>query len=270
MYCGCLELGNGKVDVRYLVNRHWHEITWMHHFAKLSQQAIRGNPTCFWYSGPSAGSPLWEQISTDSLGADRVAVAGRTPEPGTGYAGYAGNAGYAGTGAGESSSPVSEGLDSMCGFGELLRGAGPAPAGVPPVVGFYHVSTVGDRWIKTVRRQLSLLRFSATHYAVDKVVVGISGHFADVVPSIAELLEREHREFKNTTSAGGEGGAGGEEGSGPKWEFVDHERRQTYRDLGGSYIAREVPTLQLMFEYCAKEEHSHHWVRLCKYRTLRK
>jgi hypothetical protein len=57
-------------------------------------------------------------------------------------------------------------------------------------VGFYHVSTVGDRWIKTVRRQLSLLRFSGTHNAVKKIVVGASGYFSDVVPSIAEMLER--------------------------------------------------------------------------------
>jgi len=28
---------------------------------------------------------------------------------------------------------------------------------------------VGDRWIKTVRRQLRLLRFSPTHHAVEKV-----------------------------------------------------------------------------------------------------
>jgi hypothetical protein len=106
---------------------------------------------------------------------------------------------------------------------------GDKEAGEIEIVGFYHVSTVGDRWIKTVRRQLSLLRFSGTHNAVRtivvgasvcvcvcvcvcintlslsspyarrfsgthnavrKIMVGASGYFSDVVPSIAEMLER--------------------------------------------------------------------------------
>ena len=102
---------------------------------------------------------------------------------------------------------------ALCGFSEFLSKSGQAVPQVPPIVGFYHVSTgrdlqfrsystfacccsqrlllicasclasfawgaplndteicaVGDRWIKTVRRQLSLLRLSLTHRAVEKV-----------------------------------------------------------------------------------------------------
>ena len=42
-------------------------------------------------------------------------------------------------------------------FGGLVRGV--------------EIWAVGDRWIKTVRHQLSMLRFSPTHRAVEKVTV---------------------------------------------------------------------------------------------------
>lgn len=62
-----------------------------------------------------------------------------------------------------------------------------------------------------------------------QVVVGTSGHFSDVVPSIAEMLEAsltaEERESW---------------GEAHKFEFIDHNLKQKYRDLGGSHVAREV------------------------------
>lgn len=89
--------------------------------------------------------------------------------------------------------------------------------------------TVGDRWIKTVRRQLTLLRFSNTHHAIQKVVVGTSGHFADVVPSIATIIEQDKTDEQRKLW-----------GDHHKFEFIDHNLKHMYRDLGGSYVAREV------------------------------
>ena len=208
-----LQNTRAKISIFDLTNKHWQQISWMHRFHKLSALNSRGNPSCYWYNGPLAGTPEWDRIST--------------VEP------------HTGTGTDE---------DTMCGFSDLLRNAS-AGQGIPPVVGFYHVSTVGDRWIKTVRRQLSLLRFSHTHHAVQKVVVGTSGHFADVVPSIASMMEQNKTDEEL-----------GMWGDHHKFEFVDHNLKQMYRDLGGSYVAREVPTLQLMYEHCSKDDHAHHWV----------
>ena len=123
-------------------------------------------------------------------------------------------------------------------------------------------------------------------------MVGTSGHFSDVVPSIAEMLE--------ATLTAQERESWGE---GHKFEFIDHNVKKKYRDLGGSHVAREVlhnhrvqclqdlasfssqvvmvmsetdvvfssitfvhvgcqvPTLQLMFEHCSNPDHAHHWVR---------
>lgn len=66
--------------------------------------------------------------------------------------------------------------------------------------------------------------------AVDKIVVGTSGHFADVVASLADMLER------NKTAEQAE-----QWGPRHKFEFVDHNREHKYLHLGGSHIAREVP-----------------------------
>ena len=63
-----------------------------------------------------------------------------------------------------------------------------------------------------------------------QIVVGTSGHFSDVVPSLAQIIEQnikaEEREAVGTRH---------------KFHFVDHSLKQKYRALGGSHIAREVP-----------------------------
>jgi hypothetical protein len=64
---------------------------------------------------------------------------------------------------------------------------------------------------------------------VDKIVVGASGHMADVVASLTDMLE------SNKTAANS-----AQSGHGHKFEFVDHNEKQKYLDLGGSHIAREV------------------------------
>ena len=232
MHCGKWQLPSGwlpdhpdsaraPVNVQHLVNKHWHQIPWMHHRDKLSRLNTHGVASCYWYSGPLADTPEWQRVSWDHLAP--------TQEDGLGHE-----------------------EDGLCGFSSLLMPGvmgGVATQAIPDVVGFYHVSTVGDRWIKTVRRQLSLLRFSPIHNVVRKVVVGTSGHFSDVVPSLAHMLEQ------NKTIAESQ-----RWGDHNKFEFVDHNTKKLYRDLGGSHVAREVPTLQLMFEHCVQDEHAHHWV----------
>ena len=216
------------LEAEALLNKPWADAPWLHGHNHLARLNTRGNPSCFWYSGPLAGTPEWQQISS--------AI-------GEGY-----------SVSGSSASPAG----CMCGLGEFLSGgrgalalknAAGSPMPAPHVVGFYHVSTVGDRWIKTARRQLALLRFSKTHHAVDKIVVGTSGHFADVVGSLAQMMEN------NKTAA-----ERARWGDAHKFNFVDHSRKQKYLDLGGSHIAREVPTLQLMFEHCQLPAHADHIV----------
>ena len=63
-----------------------------------------------------------------------------------------------------------------------------------------------------------------------QIVIGTSGHFSDVVPSLAQIIEQ------NITAEQREA-----VGARHKFHFVDHNLKQKYRALGGSHIAREVP-----------------------------